>query len=288
MGGLLALMEPGGYSKRRTIPSGAASLQATTRRSQVRLILVEPRDLVRDCVANCLRVADPGFAVTEYSSVDDVESAQGAGASVVVLSFPSTKEEMPDVAAEVGRAQGQLPEVPVVVVADGDNLSFVRELIGSGVRGYIPTSFDFATFKEAIQFVAAGGTFVPASVLLDREQVSEGHGTDGSARQATQEITHESWHDREEYMAAASFTPRELAVLSHLKDGKPNKLIARELAICEGTVKIHIRRIMKKLRVENRTQAALVAMNLQLAGVRNLTVPISRKNDKPRTVPSGG
>jgi DNA-binding CsgD family transcriptional regulator len=57
-----------------------------------------------------------------------------------------------------------------------------------------------------------------------------------------------------------------LAVISHLRDGKPNKLIARELAICEGPIKIYIRRIMKKLRVENRTQAALVATNLQLAG----------------------
>jgi DNA-binding NarL/FixJ family response regulator len=213
-------------------------------------------------------VADPGFAVTEYSSVHDVDSARSADAIALVLSFPSTNEEIPDVAAAVGRAQDQLPEVPVVVVADGDKLSFVRELIDSGVRGYIPTSFDFATFKEVIQFVAAGGTFVPASVLLDREngQVVEDHGTSDLARQETDEITPEPWHDRQEYMAAASFTPRELAVLSHLKDGKPNKLIARELAICEGTVKIYIRRIMKKLGVENRTQAALVATNLQLAG----------------------
>ena len=70
--------------------------------------------------------------------------------------------------------------MPVVVVADGDNLNFVRELIDLGVRGYIPTSFDFATFKEAIQFVAAGGTFVPASALLHREngQVNDVGGAD--------------------------------------------------------------------------------------------------------------
>ena len=58
-----------------------------------------------------------------------------------------------------------LPKVPVVVVAEGDELTFVREVIGWGVRGYIPINFDFAMFKEAIQFVAAGGTFVPATVL---------------------------------------------------------------------------------------------------------------------------
>jgi DNA-binding NarL/FixJ family response regulator len=242
-------------------------VRATTRRSQARVILVEPRDLVRDCAANCLRVADPGFAVIEYRSIHDVDSAQSADAIALVLSFPSTNEEIPAVAVEVRRAQSQLPKVPVVVVAHGDKLSFVRELIDLGVRGYIPTSSDFATFKKAIQLVAAGGTFVPTSVLLDREngQLSEVHETNDLARQETNEMTPESWHDRQEYMAAVSFTPRELAVLSHLKDGKSNKLIARELAICEGTVKIHMRRLMKKLGVENRTQAALVATNLQLA-----------------------
>jgi DNA-binding NarL/FixJ family response regulator len=57
----------------------------------------------------------------------------------------------------VSRARDQLPNVPVVVIAEGDELSFVREVIGSGVRGYVPTTFDFAMFKEVIQFVAAGG-----------------------------------------------------------------------------------------------------------------------------------
>jgi DNA-binding NarL/FixJ family response regulator len=257
-------MKVGGYArkKNRNPSRPAASGRAGRPRSQSRVILVEPRDLVRDCVANCLRVAEPGFAVTEYSSVHDVDSAQGTDIIALVLSFLSTDQKIPDVAADVSRAQDQLPQVPVVVVADGDKLSVVRELIDSGVRGYIPTSFDFATFKEAIQFVAAGGTFVPASVLLDREkgQVS------GPARQGINEVAPQNGNESREHIAAADFTRRELAVLSHLRDGKPNKLIARELAICEGTVKIYIRRIMKKLRVENRTQAALVAAGLQLVG----------------------
>jgi DNA-binding NarL/FixJ family response regulator len=259
-------MKPGRDSKRkRKSPRPAASVRAATRRSQLHVILVEPRDLVRDCLANCLRVADPDLAVLEYSSVHDVDLTQSTDTIALVLVLLSTSQEMADVAAEVSRAQDEVPQVPVVVVADGDNLTFVRKLIDSGARGYIPTSFDFATFKEAIQFVAAGGTFVPASVLLDREngQVSDVGGTDGKG---INEVASQNWNDSQEPMAAADFTPRELAVISQLKDGKPNKLIARELEICEGTVKIYVRRIMKKLRVENRTQAALLATSLQLAG----------------------
>jgi hypothetical protein len=54
------------------------------------------------------------------------------------------------VAAEVGRAQDRLPKVPIVVVADCQGLNFVREVISLGVRGYIPTSFDFAAQGRAI------------------------------------------------------------------------------------------------------------------------------------------
>jgi DNA-binding NarL/FixJ family response regulator len=59
-------------------------------------------------------------------------------------------------------------------------------------------------------------------------------------------------------------TPSEQRVLELLREGKPNKVIARELDIEETTVKVHVRRIMKKLNAANRTQAALVAQ--QMAG----------------------
>ena len=230
-------------------------------------MLVEPRFLVRDCIANCLKIADPGFAVLQYSSVNEVDSAEGAHSVALLLSFLPTNQETPDLAAEVSRARAQFPNVPVVVIADDDELSFVRKVIGLGVRGYIPTSFDFAMFKEAIQFVAAGGTFVPASVLVGGEnrQMGDVDETDGLVKHGNNEVTHQHWSETQELRVAASFTPRELAVISRLRDGKSNKLIARELTICEGTVKVYVRRIMKKLGVENRTQAALVATNRHLA-----------------------
>jgi DNA-binding NarL/FixJ family response regulator len=57
-------------------------------------------------------------------------------------------------------------------------------------------------------------------------------------------------------------TPSEQRVLELLKKGQPNKVIARELDIEETTVKVHVRRIMRKLNAANRTQAALVAQQM--------------------------
>jgi DNA-binding NarL/FixJ family response regulator len=263
VGGELTLMKAGGHSQKDKNPSRAAASVQTARPSGV--ILVEPRDLVRDCVAICLRVADPGFTVLQYSSVYEVDLVEGADCVALVLSFLSADREIPDMAVEVSRAQDQLPNVPVVVIAEGDELSFVRKVIGSGVRGYVPTSFDFAMFKEAIQFVAAGGTFVPASVLRGEDgQMSDVDEADHVVKHGSNEVIDQNSNETQERSVAASFTPRELEVISCLKDGKSNKMIARELAITEGTVKLYIGSIMKKLRVENRTQAALLATTMQL------------------------
>ena len=58
-----------------------------------------------------------------------------------------------------------------------------------------------------------------------------------------------------------ALTPREIAVLDAVRQGRPNKIIAQELGISESTIKVHVHRIMKKLKVRNRTQAAMYARN---------------------------
>jgi DNA-binding NarL/FixJ family response regulator len=63
-------------------------------------------------------------------------------------------------------------------------------------------------------------------------------------------------------MTALDLTPRELSVIELLREGKPNKLIATALLMQESTVKVHVRNIMKKLHVSNRTHAASVANRL--------------------------
>ena len=65
-----------------------------------------------------------------------------------------------------------------------------------------------------------------------------------------------------EHVATEQFTPRQMAVLHHLKLGKANKSIARELEMSESTVKIHLRNIMKKMKAANRTEVACRAQAL--------------------------
>jgi len=92
--------------------------------------------------------------------------------------------------------------------------------------------------------VQRGGTFVPLEVLTDPRVHPQRQDPDSKR------------------METRSLTPSEQRVLDLLREGRPNKVIARELKIEETTVKVHVGRILKKLNAANRTQAALVAQDM--------------------------
>jgi two-component system nitrate/nitrite response regulator NarL len=60
---------------------------------------------------------------------------------------------------------------------------------------------------------------------------------------------------------APPLSPREKSILRHLINGDSNKCIARKIDITEATVKVHVKAILRKIRVQNRTQAAIWGMN---------------------------
>jgi DNA-binding NarL/FixJ family response regulator len=114
-----------------------------------------------------------------------------------------------------------------------------------GMHGYLPTSLSAGMAVAAIELILAGGIFVPAPSVL---------GGDAAAPSKPR-------FDRRQEI----ITSRESEVLTALREGQPNKIIAHGLQISEHTVKVHIRNIMKKLRVTNRTQLAIVARRMTAA-----------------------
>jgi DNA-binding NarL/FixJ family response regulator len=134
------------------------------------------------------------------------------------------------------------PGVPVLIMSDLCDASEVRLAFGFGARGYLPTSLAISEVTAIVRLVAQGGTYVPASIL---ESLFENH---RSAPTQTPDET--EW--------PCSFSPRQLQVLERLNEGKQNKVIANELGMSEATVKVHMRNMMKKLNVCNRTQLVLM------------------------------
>jgi len=114
------------------------------------------------------------------------------------------------------------------------------------LRGYIPTSGDAEVAFAALRLINAGGTYIPA------QERTSGTGKLGIGAES----------QRSRLSDELDLTPRELSVLDLLREGKPNKLIAAGLNMEEGTVKVHVRNILKKLHAANRTHAASVANRL--------------------------
>lgn len=137
-------------------------------------------------------------------------------------------------------------DVPVVVVADSADADWIRRGLTRGIRGFIPTTTEPNVACHIFSLVLAGGTYLPASLiagLLDPPR--------GVAPLAAEEPGG-NW----------SLSPKQREVLRCLRGGKSNKQIARELAMRESTVKVHVRQILRKLGASNRTQAALLAADL--------------------------
>ena len=163
-------------------------------------------------------------------------------ASVVILSVgnASTGELQREIALLT-----QAPErPPLVIFSDADAPGEIVTALHKGARGFIPTSVSLDVAVQALRLVGAGGVFVPASSLIAASQLTK--------------------MDPARPNADDLFTGRQMAVAEALSRGKSNKLIAYELTMCESTVKVHVRNIMKKLKARNRTEVA-VMVNAMIA-----------------------
>jgi DNA-binding NarL/FixJ family response regulator len=109
---------------------------------------------------------------------------------------------------------------------------------------------------SAIRLVLAGGIYIPP-LLLANAQAQGWQPADAAAPAPGSE------HARSIDGLRNLLTERQIDVMRLLSQGKPNKLIARDLGISEGTVKIHLAAIFRALNVRNRVEAVVASRRLQ-------------------------
>jgi len=127
------------------------------------------------------------------------------------------------------------PGVPIVVLSATHDQATVLAALGAGAQGFIPKSSNAALLIEAVRQVLDGGVYLPFD--LPPMPASDGvHIAPGEL----------------------GLTARQTDVLKLMVQGKPNKLICRDLTLSEGTVKVHVSAILKALRVHSRTEAIAV------------------------------
>lgn len=234
----------------RAIPIGSSSPRAGDPRkisasSPAELIvLVDDKNLNRECLARCLLSTREGSSVAMFATVadcaqSDVDSAEPA---FVLYNIHHRPPSNPAVEDDLARLGGMFAAAPLILLSDSDDPDRVFEALERGARGYIPTSATIEIVLGAARLISAGGTFVPASSLMS--------------------LTLGARHPKSATPPAPQFSHRQMEVLRLVRQGKANRTIARELAMSEGTVKAHVRNIMQKLKATNRTQIVLLTREL--------------------------
>jgi DNA-binding NarL/FixJ family response regulator len=138
------------------------------------------------------------------------------------------------------------PRMKIIVMGMETEHEYIQRIIGAGAKGYLTHLAKESEIRMALDIVLDGSMWAPRKVLANLID------SVGPKKAAVGEIP--------------KITAREAEVLSLLVGGRPNREIARELRIDEGTVKAHVGRLMRKMGVENRIALTMLVVERNLLG----------------------
>jgi two-component system nitrate/nitrite response regulator NarL len=208
----------------------------------MKVVLIDDHALFREGLESLLRRR--GVEVTACSNADEgIEATLEVKPDVVMVDL-----RMPDVdgVRTLQLLRKQDKEIPVLILTTSDDAADLKDCLRHDASGYLLKDMDPDELVVALRKVIAGELVVApelagtlASIIQNRDDGLE----------------------EESKSVFSSLSPREMEILSHLTEGQSNKVIAKHLGISDGTVKLHVKSILKKLGLHSRVEAAVLAAN---------------------------
>lgn len=149
----------------------------------------------------------------------------------------------------VGDIKRQFKQAKIVALALHDSRELMRRAMQLGAVGYLVESVSAQDLLMSLEVVIANGAVFPPELLSLLSEVAV------EPERLLQDVVR-----RADGTSFSGLSGREVSILEGLMLGESNKVIARKLMIAEATVKVHVKAILRKVRVKNRTQAAMWAM----------------------------
>jgi DNA-binding NarL/FixJ family response regulator len=210
------------------------------------ILIADDHALVRGGIVTALQRLYPDARIYEACSAE--EALQCASQLPMELDLALVDLFMPDMDGFEFLRQlcDEHPALPVAVLSASDDEEHVRKALAIGASGFISKAVPEHEFANALNIVCAGGTYPPVGQRRPSAPGQRGKPAGNSA----------------DNTAPGELTSRQREILNLLGQGKSNKQIARELDLSENTVKVHVSAILRALRLENRTQAGLLAGKL--------------------------
>jgi len=217
----------------------------------VKVLLVDDHVLFREGISMILKNLMGAAEVFEAGSCREglAQLAIQPGMDLVLMDIG-----LPDMTGIEGIAliRQQYPDVPVVALSSSEDKATVLSALDNGAMGFIPKTSNSSILTSALRLILARGIYLPPSVFLsDRPMASRAQPSPADlSRQTTP--------------ADLGLTSRQADVLHRILQGKPSKVICRELELSPSTVKTHTSAVLRALNVTTRTQAIVAAGKLGL------------------------
>jgi len=213
----------------------------------ISVYLVDRATLFRDGIKRLL--SDAGFVVKREAShlQDLLVRSDGEDVPNVVLTDIAASD--PLFPQHLSALRDRYPDVRIVILTDELSPDRIAVAVQCGVDGYLLKDISVDALRQSLQLVVLGEKVMPADLAT-----SVSGGEDLEARR------------RSHKAVLSKMSGRETEVLRYLLQGLSNKAIGNQLNISEGTVKVHLKGILKKINVRNRTQAVIWAMVNGIAG----------------------
>lgn len=217
----------------------------------LKILIVEDHALVREALARVLYALDADTEVHEAPSADQALDAlkQEAHFDLVLLDLA-----LPGMDGFTGLklVRQRYPDIPVVILSAFDDQPTINRALNNGAAGFIPKSYSGEQLLDALAQVLSGHTFHPGETFSEARLDNEKPVVSG---------------DR--YLGAEEFglTGRQAEVLTLIVKGLSNREIASQLALSEGTIKLHVNAIFKALHVTSRAQLINMATRLKIKSV---------------------
>jgi two-component system nitrate/nitrite response regulator NarL len=215
----------------------------------LRVLLIDDHALFRSGLRELLLRRDIEVVAAVGSGDEGVELVGSERLDVVLLDM-----RMPGMTGleVLKRLRESYPEMPVVMLTTSRDERDVIDSLQSGARGYLLKDMEPEELVDALN-----------RIVNDRETVVAGELTTVLAKAVQGRDRQE---ETEETTIFSDLTPREREILCLLAEGQSNKVIARNLGISDGTVKLHVKAILRKLNVHSRVEAAVIAVEKNLCG----------------------
>lgn len=203
----------------------------------ISVLIVDDHPLFCDALTMTVQ---QGLGATDIRTANCLENAletlqQDNSLDLIVLDL-----NLPDVDGVDGlvRLKNAAPSAPVIVVSSLSDNEIISAILAGGAAGFVAKDANREILVEAFQAVLSGETYTPESYAAHADQNSA---------------------DNDIIKRLQDLTPQQANILNMICVGKLNKQIAFDLDIAETTVKAHITAILRKLHVQSRTQAAMLA-----------------------------